>query len=96
MQVTERQALIHKRLSEAFPQAEIHIVDDSQKHQGHVGAESGAGHFKVSIISNVFDRKSRLERHRMVYEALAGLIGPEIHAVQISAKTPQEFRERSC
>lgn len=48
-------------------------------------------HFKLSIFSDKFESKTRIERSRMVYSLLQDLIGSnELHALQLILKTPQE------
>jgi BolA protein len=64
----------------------LDIRDDSARHAGHAGAREG-GHFHVTIVSPVFAGVSTLERHRMVYAAAAELMGREIHALSIDART---------
>ena len=68
----------------------IEIIDDSAKHAGHAGAKSGGGHFRLSIVSPRFAGCRTMERHRLVYDALGPLMKREIHALGISAKTPDE------
>ena len=77
-------------LEGAFAQARVSVHDDSARHAGHAGARSGAGHFLVRIESQEFTGRSRLERHRMVYEALAGMLPCEIHALNIEAVSPDD------
>ena len=72
----------------------LEIVDDSHKHAGHVGAADGRGHFKVRIVSARFDQLDRLQRHRLVYEALGTLMETDIHAVQLTALTPQQAQAK--
>jgi BolA protein len=69
---------------------DVVIVDDSEKHAGHAGARSGGGHFRVAIVSPRFAGRKTIERHRLVYDALGPLMKREIHAVSITAKTPDE------
>lgn len=61
----------------------LFVTDDSDEHIGHAGAVSGKGHFTVEIASQLFINKSRLECHRMVYNALNDLMQTEIHALKI-------------
>jgi BolA family transcriptional regulator, general stress-responsive regulator len=68
----------------------IEIIDDSAKHAGHAGARSGGGHFRLVIVSPRFAGCRTMERHRLVYDALGPLMKQEIHALSISAKTPDE------
>ncbi len=68
----------------------IEIIDDSAKHAGHAGAKGGGGHFRLAIVSPRFTGCGTMERHRLVYDALGPLMKREIHALSISAKTPDE------
>ncbi len=67
----------------------VEITDDSHLHAGHRGAQGG-GHYRLSIVSPRFVGKSTLTRHRMVYSALQEMMKHDIHAVNISAYTPDE------
>ncbi|MBL8515736.1 MAG: BolA family transcriptional regulator [Betaproteobacteria bacterium] len=83
--------LIKRRLEALHPTA-LHLVDDSAAHAGHAGArESGGGHFHLTIVSDAFQGKTLVARHRMVYTALADLMQQKIHALQIEAMTPDQF-----
>ncbi|MDR7006511.1 BolA family protein [Paraburkholderia strydomiana] len=87
----ERAALIEARLTAALaPIAWIQITDDSAQHAGHAGAAAG-GHFSVTIVAAAFAGKPRVARHRMVYDALADAMQRGIHALAITAYTPEEF-----
>ncbi|MEW9580433.1 BolA family protein [Paraburkholderia sp. DGU8] len=87
----ERAALIEARLAAALaPVESIHITDDSAQHAGHAGAAAG-GHFSVTIVAAAFAGKPRVARHRMVYDALADAMERGIHALAITAYTPEEF-----
>jgi BolA protein len=66
---------------------QLEIRDDSAKHAGHAGAREG-GHFHVIIAAAAFTGASAVERHRMVYAAAAELMGRDIHALSIDARTP--------
>lgn len=87
---TERVTMIRSRLEQALAPTQLQIVDDSAKHAGHASA-GGAGHFNILIISPVFSGKGLLERHRMVYAAVADIMPHHIHALSINAKTPEEI-----
>ena len=87
----ERAALIEARLAAALaPVTSIQITDDSAQHAGHAGASAG-GHFSVTIVAAAFAGKARVARHRMVYDALADAMQRGIHALAITAYTPEEF-----
>jgi BolA family transcriptional regulator, general stress-responsive regulator len=82
--------LIRDRLAPLNPAA-INVVDDSASHAGHAGAASGGGHFQLTIVSEQFAGKNLVQRHRMIYAALADLMHQRIHALQIEALTPDQF-----
>jgi BolA protein len=88
---TERLALIEARITAALaPVASITVRDDSAQHAGHAGASAG-GHYAVTIVASAFAGKARVARHRMVYDALADAMQRGIHALAITAYTPEEF-----
>lgn len=68
----------------------LEIVDDSARHAGHAGAREG-GHFTVDVVSRAFSGRPQLERHRLVYAAVAGLMGRGVHALSIRAHSPEEL-----
>ncbi len=78
------------RIGAALAPAELEIVDDSARHAGHEGAQSGGGHFNVRIVSKAFEGKSPIERHRLVYRALGDAMHRDVHALSIRAYTPEE------
>lgn len=86
----EREAAIRERLQAAFDPQELLLKDQSQLHVGHEGAKDGRSHFDVTIVSPAFEGASRVERHRMVYDALRELLETDIHALRIRAYTPTE------
>ncbi len=82
---------LHDVLQHALKPDLLEIEDDSWKHAGHAGIrEGGGGHFSVHIVAACFTGKSRLERHRMVNEALGDAFKTMIHALSIRAQTPEE------
>jgi BolA protein len=89
--MTDRVALIEKRLRDALDPQDVQIIDDSAAHQGHPGAQSGGGHFNVTVVSEAFAGKTSLQRHRQVYAALHDMMPQEIHALSIKALTPDEL-----
>ncbi|CAB3750628.1 BolA family protein [Paraburkholderia humisilvae] len=89
----ERIALIEARVRAALaPVESISVRDDSAQHAGHAGAAAG-GHYSVTIVAAAFAGKPRVARHRMVYDALADAMQRGIHALAITAYTPEEFRQ---
>lgn len=74
---------------QALQPLQIEIIDDSALHAGHAGAREG-GHYRLTIVSPQFAGKKTMERHRMVYAALDALMKNGIHALSITAKTPED------
>ena len=74
---------IEALLTEGFKPTSLNVEDESYLHIGHKGAESGAGHYKVFITSPDLAALSRVKAHRLIYETLSSLMGPQIHALSI-------------
>ena len=87
---TERTGRIEALLTAEFSPTHILVKDQSHLHAGHAGAQDGRGHFAVKIVAEAFTDKSRIERHRMVYDALGDMMQTDIHALSIDALTPAE------
>jgi BolA protein len=88
--MSERVNTIEKLLTDAFAPTEILVKDQSHLHAGHAGAKEGKGHFDVKIVSDEFAGQSRLNRHRMVYDALGSFMQSDIHALRIDAISPMD------
>lgn len=81
---------IERRLMQALDPEQLSVIDESDQHIGHAGARSGHGHFALVICAKVFNGKNEIERHRLVYSALADLMKTDIHALSIKASAPGE------
>lgn len=86
MSMVER---IRERLAALDPQ-HLEIRDDSALHAGHAGAREG-GHYRVTVVSERFAGLPTVARHRLVYDTLGELMRSGIHALSITAATPDEF-----
>lgn len=83
---------IHARLQVLEPTA-LDLVDESEQHRGHAGyREGGNTHWRLSIVSRQFAGKPTVARHRMVYQALGELMQHPIHALAITARSPEETK----
>ncbi|HEV2574432.1 MAG TPA: BolA family protein [Beijerinckiaceae bacterium] len=92
--MTVKDTMIAK-LTAALAPASLDVIDDSAKHAGHMlhpgGVEPrGETHFTVRITAEAFAGKSRLQRHRLVNDALAQELRDGVHALAIEAKAPGE------
>ncbi len=88
--MSERVNTIETFLIDAFAPTEILVKDQSHLHAGHAGAKEGKGHFDVKIVSEKFAGQSRINRHRMVYDALGSYMQSDIHALRINAISPMD------
>ncbi len=82
--------LIQQRLATLQPENVV-LEDESAQHAGHAGAASGGGHFRLTLVSPQFRNLTTLARHRLVYAAMGELMQREIHALSITALTPEEL-----
>jgi BolA protein len=86
---------IRAKLTAAFAPQRLDIYDDSDRHHGHAGArEGGESHFRVMIVSNVFEGLSRVDRHRRINETLAEELRAQVHALALTTLTPDEASRR--
>jgi len=84
---------IREKLRIAFHPTVLKITDESSLHAGHrEGGQKQGTHFKIEMVSEWFEGKSRLERHQAVYEVLAPELKAGVHALSLILKTSQETR----
>ena len=78
-------AAIEQRLNEQLVPRQLQVLDESYQHAGHAGANgTGFGtHFRVIINAPQFDGKTRVQSHRLVYDALRDFIDQGLHALAI-------------
>ena len=71
---------IRSLIQKSIPDAKIVIED----------LRGDGDHYSCHVISKIFDNKSRIEQHKIVYSALQGRMGNELHALAIKTSTPKE------
>jgi stress-induced morphogen len=71
---------LQARLQGAFPDAEIAIQD----------LAGDGDHWRARIVSPVFRGLPRVRQHQLVYQALGGSVGGEIHALALETSAPPE------
>ncbi|WP_206367464.1 BolA family protein [Sphingomonas sinipercae] len=82
---------MHRRLIQALSPTRIELTDDSEKHRGHGGYNpAGESHFSLLIESPAFAGQSRVQRQRLVHNALGDLLHERVHALSIKASAPGE------
>ncbi len=89
------EARIRAALQDALHPVELEVINDSHRHADHYvhpgGADhSGESHFTVRIVADVFAGRTRVQRHRLVNEALKAELAGGVHALAIHAKAPGE------
>ncbi len=85
------QQRIAANLTRALDPTSLEVTDESHLHAGHAGARAGGeSHFRIDVVAAAFAGKGRVERHRMIYAALAQEIADGVHALAVNAKAPGE------
>ncbi|XP_061839426.1 bolA-like protein 1 [Nerophis lumbriciformis] len=79
---------IRAKLSAAFKPTHLEVNNESHMHAVPPGSES---HFRVLVVSSLFEGASLLQRHRLVNEALKAELSGCVHALAIQAKTPEQW-----
>jgi len=87
----DRRARIETALRERLAAVHVEVIDESHLHAGHAGARQGGGHFRAVVVSLEFDGLAPVQRQRLVYDALEGAMGSEIHALSMRTLTPSEW-----
>lgn len=70
---------IEDMIKEALPDATIDIQD----------MRGDGDHYAAMVISKAFEGKSRVQQHQMVYKALRGKMGDDLHALALQTSTPE-------
>jgi stress-induced morphogen len=71
---------LERSLRQAFPDAEIQIDD----------LAGDGDHYRARIVSPAFRGQSRVRQHQMVYAALKGRMGGELHALALETSAPAD------
>lgn len=71
-------AHIQSLILQAIPEARVEVESDDNVH------------YTARVVSDRFQGQSRLQRHRVIHEAIGPAMGREIHALSLVLKTPQE------
>ena len=82
---------MRKKLLRAFQPTRLDVINESHLHAGHrTSPGTGESHFRVLMVSPLFAGKSRLQRHRLVNEALAAELKGKVHALALDLRAPDE------
>jgi BolA protein len=88
----DRRSRIEALLREQLAALHVDVIDESHLHAGHAGAAGGAGHYRALVVSQRFEGKGLIERQRLVYAALGGMMNGEIHALALRTLTPEQWQ----
>jgi BolA protein len=91
-------AIIEQKIRTTLAPVALELTDDSGGHKGHAGyKENTLTHVAVDIVSAQFEGKSRVARHRLVYDCLKEFLDQDLHAVtRVMALTPAEYEARKA
>ncbi|MEQ1718133.1 MAG: BolA family protein [Hyphomicrobium sp.] len=82
---------IKEKLMVALEPVRLDVINESHMHAGHRSSPgTGESHFRVLVVSPAFTGKSRVDRHRLVNDALKGDVGGLIHALALATYAPGE------
>jgi BolA family transcriptional regulator, general stress-responsive regulator len=85
------EATIREKLLRTFLPTRLEVINESHLHAGHRASPgTGESHFRVTMVSAQFAGKSRLQRHRLVNEALAAELAGKVHALALELNAPGE------
>ncbi|KAM5531593.1 hypothetical protein V8D89_014762 [Ganoderma adspersum] len=88
---------MRNKLAELLRPSQLDITNDSWQHRHHApmraaGGGNGETHFSVHVVSEQFQGKSTMQRHRMIYAALSEEFAAGLHALSLKTKTPSEVQ----
>jgi len=86
-----RQQTIEDKLTDALAPLHLEVVNESANHHVPPGSES---HFKVVVVSPLFDGERLIARHRRVNALLAAELRSGVHALALHTYTESEWRQR--
>ncbi|MEO1206341.1 MAG: BolA family protein [Pseudomonadota bacterium] len=82
---------MRQKLMVGLEPSRLDVINESHLHSGHASSPgTGESHFRLLIVSKVFEGKSRLERHRMVNALLDEEMAAGLHALAMKTLTPDE------
>lgn len=73
---------LERLIKEGIPEAQVSIED----------LRGDGDHYAATIISPAFRGKTRVQQHQMVYQALKGKMGGELHALALQTSAPDDRR----
>ena len=84
------QSIIEQKLSQALSPQYLEVINESNTHSVPANSET---HFKVILVSGVFEGVRKVARHQKIYGVLADELAGGVHALAIHAYTESEWQE---
>jgi len=82
---------IREKLMVGLEPTRLDVINESEQHAGHRSSPgTGNSHFRVIVVSKLFEGTTRIQRHRMINELLATELAGKIHALAVHAYAPGE------
>jgi stress-induced morphogen len=81
---------ITSKLQSTFSPIHLSVINESYMHAVPRGSET---HFKVTVVSNLFNSLPLIQRHRAVNTCLAHELANGVHALSITARTPTQWEQ---
>jgi BolA protein len=85
------QDIIEQKINERLRPVYLEVRNESHMHNVPPGSES---HFRVTVVSDLFEGKLPIARHRLLNEMLAAELAGPVHALSLHTMTPDEWQER--
>lgn len=82
---------ITDKLTNTLHPQHLEVINESHMHNVPPGSES---HFKVVLVSDEFEGKMLVARHRMINQALADELAGPVHALALHTMTPAEWTKK--
>ena len=82
------QRQIEDNLRAQFTPLHLEVANESHMHNVPEGSES---HFRVVVVSETFDGKPLVQRHRAINQALASELQGQVHALALHTMTPEDW-----
>ena len=89
----KRKLKIEKIIMSYFKPYFFSVIDVSEQHRGHQNfKENVESHFEIIIVSEKFNNKNKIDRHRMVNQSLKEEFVSDLHSVVIKTYTIDEYK----
>lgn len=83
---------LREKLEHQLRPVHLELLNESPNHGLPLAAEK---HFRIVAVAEIFSRLSRVERHRLVHDAVAEELSTHVHALSVQAFTPEEWAKKN-